>query len=111
METLHKPVLEDLGSAERRQKLRVVAKAALDLSEWAAEGRSDYFLASQMSLVVRNFSQVVDETPSYPDLSAVLDYLGSQIQTVVGKATKPQGPPATKAVAPPHETKELVGNH
>lgn len=94
----------DLSSSERRERFKPVAKAALDLSQWAAEGRCDYFLAAQLSMLVRQFSQAVDPSPTFPNLSAVLDYLGAQIQAVVGRATKPEGTPAEKAVAPVHET-------
>lgn len=95
----------NLSSVERRERFKRVAKAALDLSQWAAEGRCDYFLAAQLSMLVRGFSQAVDPSPTYPDLPAVLDYIGSQIQAVVGKATKTEGqPPALQAVEPVEET-------
>lgn len=94
----------DLAPTDRREKLKAVAKAALDLSEWAAEGKGDYYLASQMSMLVRKFAQVLDSSATFPDAPAIVDWLGMQIQATVGKATKPEGPPARKAVEPVHET-------
>ncbi len=96
--------LLNVGATERVKRLRTVAKAALDLSQWAAEGRSDYFLAAQLSLLVRQFSQALEPSDSYPDLSAVLDFLGMSIQSAVGKAQSTKSSPAAKAVAPIHET-------
>jgi hypothetical protein len=93
----------DVSSSERRERLKRFSKAALDLAAWAAEGRSDYFIASQLSMLTRSFAQAVDPSPTFPDLAAVLDFLGSQIQAVVGRATKPEGPPAKHAVEPVEE--------
>ena len=94
----------DLSSHERREALKPMAKAALDLSQWAAEGRCDYFLAAQLAMLVRGFSRAIKPSPNYPDLQAVLDFLGMSIQTAVGKATKPEGTPAAIAVESVHET-------
>jgi hypothetical protein len=97
----------DLASTERREKLKRFSQLALHLAEWAAEGRSDYFIASQLSMLVRGFSQAVDPSGAYPDMPAVLDFLGMQIQSVVGKAHKSQEVLA-QAVNPPHETELTV---
>ena len=94
----------DVSSHERRETLKPMAKAALDLAAWAAEGRCDYFLAAQLSMLVRRFSQVVDVPPHAQYLPDVLDFLGASIQMAVGKATKPEGTPAASAVAPVEET-------
>jgi hypothetical protein len=95
----------NVSSNERRKRLKRVSKAALDLAAWAAEGRSDYFIASQLSMLVRSFASAADTSPIFPDLAAVLDYLGGQIQSVVGRATKPEGtPPSRQAVEPVEET-------
>lgn len=100
------------GNPARREKLKAVAKAALDLAEWAAQGKDDYYLAAQMGLMVRQFSRVVRRSSHYPDMPAVLDFLGTQIQSVVGKAHKPEGPPAEHAVEPVHETVlQATGEH
>lgn len=95
---------QDLGASGRRDKFKRVSKLALDLSVQSAEGQCDYFIASQLGMLVRCFSQVVEPSDSYPDLAAVLDFLGMSIQTAVGKAHKPEVRPAMKAVAPIHET-------
>lgn len=94
----------NLSSAERRSALKPVAKAALDLSQWAAEGKCDYFLAAQLAMLVRGFARAVKPSPTYPDLEAVLEFLGMSIQLAVGKAHRPEGPPAQNAVAPVEET-------
>lgn len=96
---------QDLSAANRRQKLRPVVKAALDLAHWAAEGQSDYVLAAQLSLLVRHFSQAVTVPENYPNLAERLDSFGASIQVAVGMANKPQmAAAARKAVAPIHET-------
>lgn len=95
---------QDLGASSRRDKFKRFSKLALDLSIQSAEGQCDYFIASQLGMLVRDFSQAVDPSESYPDIAAVLDFLGMSIQTAVGKASKPEGMPAMKAVSPIHET-------
>lgn len=99
----------NLSSAERRSALKPVAKAALDLSQWAAEGKCDYFLAAQLAMLVRQFSQVVSVPPHAPHLADILDFLGMSIQQAVGKAHKPEGPPAENAVVPVEETAAAHG--
>lgn len=94
----------NLSSNERRERLKPVAKAALDLAEWAAEGKCDYFLAAQLSMLVRRFSHAVDPSPALAELPAILDFLGAAIQMAVGKATKPEGPPAEHAIEPVEDT-------
>lgn len=94
---------QNLAAASRRELLQPIAKSALHLAEWAAEGKSDYFLAAQLSMLVRKFSTVVTPSDHYPDMPAVLDYLGQQVQAVVGRAQNPAGPPAEKAIGPVHE--------
>lgn len=94
----------NLSSGGRRHRLKDVARIALQLAEAAAEGQSDYFIASQLALVTRHFAKVVLVPCNYETLDAVLDFLGASIQTEVGRAHKLQGTPAHKAVEAIHET-------